>query len=64
MSADRTGGSSPGLLVRRPVLAEPGPRWAPVIDFVDQLEELADLHTRGLLSRPEFERQKRKILAS
>ena len=52
------------VLIRRPwldvSLARPG---APVIDIIDQLEELAALLRRGLLSRDEFDRQKRKVLA-
>jgi hypothetical protein len=34
-------------------------RW--IIDPVDQLRELADLLTRGLLSREEFEHHKAKV---
>jgi hypothetical protein len=33
-----------------------------VVDPVRQLEELADLRDRGLLSSEEFERQKEKVL--
>jgi hypothetical protein len=52
------------VLIRRPWLDESGPRpRPPVIDIIDQLEELAALLRRGLLSRDEFERQKRKVLA-
>ncbi len=52
------------VLIRRPWLDEsaPHPR-PPVIDIIDQLEELAALLRRGLLSRDEFDRQKRKVLA-
>jgi hypothetical protein len=35
-----------------------------VIDIVEQLEELATLFRRSLLSKAEFERQKDKVLAS
>jgi hypothetical protein len=52
------------VLIRRPWLEETGPpRPAPVIDIIDQLEELAALLRRGVLSRDEFDRQKRKVLA-
>ena len=51
------------LLIRRPWLDEPPPRRsAPAINIIDQLEELATLLRRGVLSRAEFERQKRKVL--
>jgi Short C-terminal domain len=33
-----------------------------ILDPVDQLEELADLMSRGLLSREEFERHKAKVI--
>jgi hypothetical protein len=33
-----------------------------VVDPVEQLSVLADLHLRGLLSQGEFERQKAKII--
>jgi hypothetical protein len=37
--------------------------WAsPFLDPVEQLEALADLCARGLLSREEFEREKAKVL--
>jgi hypothetical protein len=53
------------LLVRQPWLEEPGPRrTAPIVDVIDQLEELATLLRRGALSPDEFNRQKRKVLAS
>ena len=52
------------VLIRRPWLDESvRRRYPPVIDIIDQLEELAGLLRRGLLSRDEFERQKRKVLA-
>jgi Short C-terminal domain len=52
------------LLDRPPATArEPGPGWALlVIDPVNQLRELADLHRRGLLSREEYQEQKSKVL--
>ena len=51
------------VLIRRPWLDESRLRPSPVIDIIDQLEELAALLRRGLLSRDEFDRQKRKVLA-
>lgn len=52
------------LLIRQPWLEQPGPRRCQsAIDVLDQLEELAALLRRGLLSRDEFDRQKRKVLA-
>jgi hypothetical protein len=33
-----------------------------VVDPVEQLSALADLHARGLLSPDEFERQKAKVI--
>ncbi len=33
-----------------------------VVDPVNQLAELADLHRRGLLSSEEFQEQKNKVL--
>ncbi len=33
-----------------------------IVDPVEQLEELADLLSRGLLSREEFERQVAKVI--
>jgi len=52
------------VLIRRPWLDESAPhRCPPVIDVIDQLEELATLLRRGLLSRDEFDRQKRKVLS-
>jgi len=52
------------VLVRSPWLDEPSPqRCPPAIDVLEQLEELAALLHRGLLSRDEFDRQKRKVLA-
>ncbi len=33
-----------------------------VLDPVEQLSALADLHVRGLLSSDEFERQKAKVI--
>jgi hypothetical protein len=51
------------LLVRPPCTAhEIECGWtASFIDPIEQLEALADLWSRGLLSREEFERQKEKI---
>jgi hypothetical protein len=53
---------SQGLLERRPLLARSSPRSSAAVDVASQLEELATLFKRGLLSRSEFERQKRKVL--
>ena len=50
------------VLVRGPWLVSMPRRCPPLIDAVDQLEELASLFSRGLLSRAEFERQKRRVL--
>lgn len=50
------------VLIRGPWLVTMPPRNPPLVDTVDQLEELAALLGRGLLSRAEFERQKRKVL--
>ncbi len=35
-----------------------------IVDPVEQLEELADLFSRGLLSRDEFDRHKAKVIES
>lgn len=32
-----------------------------IVDPIEQLEELADLYSRGLLTREEFERQKARV---
>ena len=51
------------LLSRPPLGTEHQQGWAAlIVDPVEQLEELADLHGRGLLSRDEFERHKARIL--
>ena len=50
------------VLVRRPWLAEAPATNRPLIDAVDQLEELAGLLDRGLISRAVFDQQKRKVL--
>jgi hypothetical protein len=52
------------LLARAPWVDAPPPeRWTPlVVDPVDQLEELAGLLARGLLTDEEFVRQKAKVL--
>jgi hypothetical protein len=52
------------LLTRGPLLAEPADGAVGLSEIVDQLEELAALLRRGLLSRAELERQKRRILRS
>lgn len=50
------------VLERRPWLVEAPARSRPLIDTVDQLEELAGLLDQGLISRGAFEQQKRKVL--
>jgi hypothetical protein len=50
------------VIVRSPDLVKPSHPPPGLVEMVDQLEELAGLLTRGLLSRAEFERQKRKVL--
>jgi hypothetical protein len=50
------------VLQRAPWLVEPTPPELPLIDVIDQIEELAALLDLGLLSRAEFDRQKRKVL--
>jgi hypothetical protein len=62
MTVRRARGINGGLLVRSPMLARSAPRRSSSIDVVGQLEELATLLRRGLLSQAEFERQKRKVL--
>ena len=59
-----TRSNRPDLLERPPATArELGPGWAVlVIDPVNQLRELADLHRRGLVSQEEYQQQKCKIL--
>lgn len=54
----------PSLLARPPcVPAMDDDRWmALVVDATDQLEALADLLARGLLSADEFDREKAKVL--
>jgi hypothetical protein len=44
------------------MLARHAPPSSGLIDVVRQLEELAMLLRRGLLSQAEFERQKHKVL--
>jgi hypothetical protein len=53
----------PDLLTRPPVVGwQPATPWPhPLVDPVQQLEALADLLNKGLLSRDEFERQKQKV---
>jgi Short C-terminal domain len=54
---------SSDLLARPPCGAQHLPRgWAEaVVDPVDQIEELADLRRRGLLTPEEFEREKLRM---
>jgi hypothetical protein len=42
--------------------AEPPPPAAPAPDPIEQLKELAELHTQGILTDEEFAAQKAKIL--
>ena len=52
-------------LLARPPSSAGGRSWeAFIVDPAAQLEELADLYTRGFMTREEFERQKRKLLES
>ena len=59
-----TRSNRPDLLERPPATArELGPGWALlVVDPVNQLKELADLHRRGFVSPEEYQQQKCKIL--
>jgi hypothetical protein len=58
----RTGGTD--LLARPPWAGDGTGRWVVrVADPVSQLEALADLRRRGVLSAEEFEGQKAKVLA-
>jgi hypothetical protein len=59
----RTRTNRTDLLVRPPCSDEEREGgWAALVaDPVEQLATLADLHSRGVLSRDEFERQKGKI---
>jgi Short C-terminal domain len=52
------------LLVRPPCTARDLERgWAALfVDPVEQLDQLAQLYRRGLLSREEFEAQKAKVI--
>ena len=64
MSPHRPRARSPKeVLERGPWLVAPVSS-RPVIDTVEQLEELAGLLDQGLISRTAFEQQKRKILDS
>lgn len=50
------------LLTEAPLEPAVGDRWAVLlIDPVAQVNELADLVARGLVSPEEFERQRRKV---
>ena len=58
----RTGGSD--LLARPPCSGAGVGRWiVPVADPVSQLEALAELRRRGVLTPEEFDWQKAKVLA-
>jgi hypothetical protein len=62
----RIGGSRTdliGLLTRPPWSDGRGEQWAgSVVDPVRQIEALADLRDRGLLSPEEFDQQKSRVL--
>jgi hypothetical protein len=52
-------------LLTRPPSTERATDWSAwVVDPAAQLEELADLRTRGLLTQEEFEDQKARVLGS
>lgn len=52
-----------GLLTRPPWSGGRAEQWAvPVVDPVRQIEALADLRDRGLLSPEEFDQQKSRVL--
>jgi hypothetical protein len=52
-----------GVLVRPPCSSSELAGWARlVVNPVEQIEELADLQRRGLLTPEEFEYQKTKII--
>lgn len=54
-----------GVLVRPPCNSPESATWAQlVVNPVEQIEELADLQRRGLLTPQEFEYQKTKIFRS
>lgn len=62
LQQSRRGG---GDLLSRPPVGEWGRDrdWSAfVVDPVEQLRDLADLHDRGLLSEDEFNEQKSKVL--
>jgi Short C-terminal domain len=52
-----------GLLARPPVGGREleGGIAGLIVDPMEQLEQLADLHSRGLLTSEEFERQKTRV---
>jgi hypothetical protein len=53
------------LLVRPPCSSDPDRSWvALVVDPVRQLDELAELHRRGVLTADEFDHQKAKVLGT
>ena len=49
---------------RADLRAPPPPPAAPAADPIQQLKDLADLHTQGILTDEEFAVQKAKILGS
>jgi hypothetical protein len=55
---------STDLLTRPPAGSQPSMAdWGPLmLDPIEQVTQLADLCTRGFLSRDEFEYQKNKVL--
>jgi hypothetical protein len=62
MMSRRSKADAPDLLVRPPVLVDAEARTDERIHVTDQLTELEDLRRRGLLSRREYDRQRRKVL--
>lgn len=63
VEARRTSRDHPDDLLIRPPSGEGARRWeAFIVDPAAQLQELADLYTRGLMPRDEFERRKRNLL--
>ena len=65
VEARRTSRDHRDDLLIRPPSGEGARRWeAFIVDPAAQLAELADLYTRGLMTRDEFERRKRNLLES
>ena len=62
--AKRTHRRRTDLLARPPDAGQQDGIDAFIVDPVEQLAELEDLHARGILSGEEFENQKRRVLPS